>query len=226
MGRVVVPSATEAIMDRGYDIMDMPSGGNERWWQNIPVRYIIIAQSSLSVFLMTFMGSTSPMAVTAMIKKVTVVGGDHSQMDVCPVDSTSNETYNVTTGEFEWNGATQTMALNGGSIGMIVTFLISARLCELFGVKKLVGYSLLISGILDCLQPTFIRLNVWIYITVLLIRGICLVGYVYLIMFVLNRCNENESDHHSGSSSGSMVGDYHKPPAVGSHFSEFGGILD
>nr|CAD7570496.1 unnamed protein product [Timema californicum] len=37
-------------------------------------------------------------------------------------------------------------------------------------------------------------------------------------MFVLNRWNENESDHHCGSSSGSMVGDYHKPPAVGSYF--------
>ncbi|CAG2053631.1 unnamed protein product [Timema podura] len=128
-----------------------------------------------------------------MIKKVTMVGGDHSQMDVCPVESTSNETYNVTTGEFEWDGATQTMALNGGSIGMIVTYLISARLCELFGVKRLVGYSLLISGVLDCLQPTFIRLNVWIYITVLIIRGICLGTLIPGFNIILARwINEKE----------------------------------
>nr|CAD7423018.1 unnamed protein product [Timema monikensis] len=114
-----------------------------RWWQYMPCRYVFLAESCFTVFLMTYMASISPMSVAAMIKRVTVVGGNQSDLDVCPVESTSNETYTVTSGEFVWDGFTQTLVLSGSSIGMFMSYLVSARLCEIFGVKRLVGYAFL-----------------------------------------------------------------------------------
>ncbi|CAG2054585.1 unnamed protein product [Timema podura] len=121
---------------------------------------------------MTYISSISPMSVAAMIKRVTVIGGNDSDLDVCPVESTSNETYTVTSGEFVWDGFTQTMVLSGSSIGMFMSYLVSARLCEIFGVKRLVGYTFLVGGVLHCLQPTFLRVHVWLYIIVGLINGL------------------------------------------------------
>nr|CAD7394658.1 unnamed protein product [Timema cristinae] len=45
-----------------------------RWWQYMPCRYVFLAESCFTVFLMTYMASISPMSVAAMIKRVTVVG--------------------------------------------------------------------------------------------------------------------------------------------------------
>nr|CAD7570495.1 unnamed protein product [Timema californicum] len=143
-----------------------------RWWQYMPCRYVFLAESCFTVFLMTYMASISPMSVAAMIKRVTVIGGNQNDLDVCPVESTSNETYTVTSGEFVWDGFTQTMVLSGSSIGMFMSYLVSARLCEIFGVKRLVGYAFLLSGILNCLQPTFLGVHVSLYIIGGLIHGL------------------------------------------------------
>nr|CAD7423017.1 unnamed protein product [Timema monikensis] len=113
--------------------VESSSTAKVRLWQNIPCRYVFLAESSFTVFLMTYMGSISPISVAAMIKRVTVIGGNDSDLDVCPIESTYNETYNVTSGEFEWNGATQTMVLSGSSIGMLASYLISARLSQILG---------------------------------------------------------------------------------------------
>nr|CAD7394657.1 unnamed protein product [Timema cristinae] len=78
----------------------------------------------------------------------------------------------VQSGEFVWDGFTQTLVLSGSSIGMFMSYLVSARLCEIFGVKRLVGYAFLVSGILNCLQPTFLRVHVSIYIIGGLIHGL------------------------------------------------------
>nr|CAD7394655.1 unnamed protein product [Timema cristinae] len=139
-----------------------PEGSSQnkaRWWRNVPARYVFVAESCFTLFLLTFMGSISPTAVASMILRVTVVGGNNHGLDVCVVESSSNESYNVTSGEFEWDGATQTMVLTGSSLGTLVSLLVSARLCEVFGVKRLVGYSFLISGLLEFVQPTFMHIH-------------------------------------------------------------------
>nr|CAD7442260.1 unnamed protein product [Timema bartmani] len=203
-----------------------------RWRQYVPCRYVFLAESCFTVFLMTYMSSISPMSVTAMIKRVTVIGGNDSDLDVCPVESTSNETYTVTSGEFVWDGLTQTMVLSGSSIGMFMSYLVSARLCEIFGVKRLVGYTFLVGGVLHCLQPTFLRVHVWLYIIVGLINGllngIVLPGFSMLFVRWLE---ENErlrmaSFVFSDCSCSSLAQDSHKLSLLGTHFRELGCRLD
>ncbi|CAG2060192.1 unnamed protein product, partial [Timema podura] len=67
-------------------------------------------------------------------------------------------------GEFEWDGMTRTTVIAAGEIGMLFSYLVSARICEIFGTRHIVGFSFLINGGLACLQPTFIRFNVWLYV--------------------------------------------------------------
>nr|CAD7407995.1 unnamed protein product [Timema cristinae] len=136
-----------------------------RWWRSIPTRYMFAAEACFTILLMTYNSAGVPIAVTAMIYKVTVIGGNDNDTDVChqPV---VNETFISKPGEFEWDGMTRTTVIAAGEIGMLLSYLVSARICEIFGTRYIVGFSFLINGGVACLQPTFIRLNVWLYVCV------------------------------------------------------------
>nr|CAD7260834.1 unnamed protein product [Timema shepardi] len=190
-----------------------------RWWRSIPTRYMFAAEACFTILLMTYNSAGVPIAVTAMIYKVTVIGGDENDTDVChePVVndtfirkyfSSHHPVYEKDTkifvwncelhsvsdvvfdccahahiggrwgvrrdcqpGEFEWDGMTRTTVIAAGEIGMLFSYLVSARICEIFGTRYIVGFSFLINGGVACLQPTFIRLNVWLYVCGSVIPG-------------------------------------------------------
>nr|CAD7569636.1 unnamed protein product [Timema californicum] len=141
-----------------------------RWWRSIPTRYMFAAEACFTILLMTYNSAGVPIAVTAMIYKVTVIGGDENDTDVCH-EPVVNETFIRKPGEFEWDGMTRTTVIAAGEIGMLFSYLVSARICEIFGTRYIVGFSFLINGGVACLQPTFIRLNVWLYVCGSVIPG-------------------------------------------------------
>nr|CAD7442289.1 unnamed protein product [Timema bartmani] len=134
-----------------------------RWWRSIPTRYMFAAEACFTILLMTYNSAGVPIAVTAMIYKVTVIEGNDNDTDVCH-EPVVNETFISKPGEFEWDGMTRTTVIAAGEIGMLFSYLVSARICEIFGTRHIVGFSFLINGGLACLQPTFIRFNVWLYV--------------------------------------------------------------
>ncbi|CAG2055801.1 unnamed protein product [Timema podura] len=118
-----------------------------------------MAVVAFKVLLMSAIGSMFPLAVIAMVKRPnnTVNSTDcpiNTNINVTVTDSGGNEN-----GEFDWDELTQSYIFAVGGVGTLMSMLIGARLCELYGVKFVVGISMVITAVLTLLSPSAARLT-------------------------------------------------------------------
>nr|CAD7197365.1 unnamed protein product [Timema douglasi] len=120
-------------------------------------RHIVMAVVAFKVLLMSALGSMFPLAVIAMVKRPnnTVNSTD------CPINTnvTINDSGGNENGEFDWDELTQSYIFAVGGVGTLMSMLIGARLCELYGVKFVVGISMVITAVLTLLSPSAARLT-------------------------------------------------------------------
>nr|CAD7575682.1 unnamed protein product [Timema californicum] len=134
------------------------------WGSCCKKRHIVMAVVAFKVLLMSALGSMFPLAVIAMVKRPnnTVNSTD------CPINTnvTINDSGGNENGEFDWDELTQSYIFAVGGVGALMSMLIGARLCELYGVKFVVGISMVITAVLTLLSPSAARLSVWLFIVI------------------------------------------------------------
>nr|CAD7265199.1 unnamed protein product [Timema shepardi] len=127
------------------------------WGSCCKKRHIVMAVVAFKVLLMSALGSMFPLAVIAMVKRPnnTVNSTD------CPINTnvTINDSGGNENGEFDWDELTQSYIFAVGGVGTLMSMLIGARLCELYGVKFVVGISMVITAVLTLLSPSAARLT-------------------------------------------------------------------
>nr|CAD7398618.1 unnamed protein product [Timema poppensis] len=143
-------------------------------------RHIVMAVVAFKVLLMSALGSMFPLAVIAMVKRPnnTVNSTD------CPINTnvTINDSGGNENGEFDWDELTQSYIFAVGGVGTLMSMLIGARLCELYGVKFVVGISMVITAVLTLLSPSAARLSVWLFIVINFTKG---VFSFYIVVFIM-----------------------------------------
>nr|CAD7444348.1 unnamed protein product [Timema bartmani] len=149
-------------------------------------RHIVMAVVAFKVLLMSAIGSMFPLAVIAMVKTPnnTVNSTDcpiNININVTVEDSGGNEN-----GEFDWDELTQSYIFAVGGVGTLMSMLIGARLCELYGVKFVVGISMVITAVLTLLSPSAARLSVWLFIMINFTRGVFSSSFVSALPHLAN----------------------------------------
>nr|CAD7393935.1 unnamed protein product [Timema cristinae] len=140
------------------------------WGSCCKKRHIVMAVVAFKVLLMSALGSMFPLAVIAMVKRPnnTVNSTD------CPINTnvTVNDSGGNENGEFDWDELTQSYIFAVGGVGTLMSMLVGARLCELYGVKFVVGISMVITAVLTLLSPSAARLSVWLFIVINFTKGV------------------------------------------------------
>nr|CAD7455961.1 unnamed protein product [Timema tahoe] len=147
---------------------------------NISTRLTFGLVACSTVFIMSAMGSSVPVAIIAMVKPSTshLAAADTNLVveGVCPErsDAAVNEQgvkLKDTEGEFDWDEITQSYIMTAGGYGSLATNLIGARLAEVYGPRIVCGTCVFVSGVLSLLIPVVARWNVWAFIVVRVVQG-------------------------------------------------------
>lgn len=72
---------------------------------------------------------------------------------------------------FDWDAKTRGRILACFSIGYLTTQIIGGRMTEYYGVKRVYGFGLLMTGFLCFLSPVVARWNVWAFIVLRVFQG-------------------------------------------------------
>nr|CAD7448468.1 unnamed protein product [Timema bartmani] len=175
---------------------------------NISTRLTFGLVACSTVFIMSAMGSSVPVAIIAMVKPSTshLAAADTNLVveGVCPErsDAAVNEQgvkLKDTEGEFDWDEITQSYIMTAGGYGSLATNLIGARLAEVYGPRLVCGTCVFVSGVLSLLIPVVARWNVWAFIVVRVVQG-GLMGPImpgFMILFA-SWVPPSERGHYSG----------------------------
>jgi len=73
--------------------------------------------------------------------------------------------------KFDWDASVRGRVLACFSFGYLTTQIIGGRMTEYYGVKRVYGFGLLLTGFLCFLSPVVARWNVWAFIVLRVFQG-------------------------------------------------------
>jgi len=114
-------------------------------------------------------------ALVAMVNSTFVRGkANATNAQECPGPNVSTlpDSLTSTSGEFDWDNATQGYILSSFFYGYILTQLIGGRLSEIFGGKHLFGFGILCTAILTIVSPFAARVSPYLFIAVRVLEGV------------------------------------------------------
>ncbi|KAJ8959058.1 hypothetical protein NQ318_022314 [Aromia moschata] len=109
-------------------------------------------------------------AIVAMVNSTSNTGTSNTSFDNCPVSNKTSPTPD-TTGEFNWDEATQGIVLGSFFYGYVLTQVPGGRLAELFGGKLVYGIGVLVTALFTLLSPIAARTNFTLFIIVRVLEG-------------------------------------------------------
>ncbi|XP_039260371.2 sialin-like [Styela clava] len=137
----------------------------------IKARHIIVLMSFIAKFNLFSMRTNLSVAIVAMVNQ-TDEDTSANTSDVCPDHGSSEIDENGENGSFNWDIGQESLLLGCYYYGYIISNVVGGYLAKRFGIKLVLGISMLLSSIVTILSPPIAKSSFGLFVAARILLGV------------------------------------------------------